>query len=96
MTDNVKPIKTTRNLKQHKRNANKGTARGRSVLKQSLAEVGAWRSIGVDKHGNIGVGNATGDTWRRLWRLLSVVFCLVGACWMPESLTTGGQQSLSV
>ena len=66
MTEDVKPIKTTRDLKQHKRNANRGTAGARLVLKQSLTDVGAWRSIGVDKNGNIGVGNATGDTWRAM------------------------------
>lgn len=66
MTENVKPIQTTRDLKQHKRNANRGTDRGKALLKQSLTEVGAWRSIGVDKNGNIGVGNATGATWRAM------------------------------
>lgn len=47
------------NLTQDKKNANKGTARGRELLKHSLTELGAGRSILADKHGNIIAGNKT-------------------------------------
>lgn len=40
-------------------NANKGTARGKELLKQSLQELGAGRSILVDKDGNVIAGNKT-------------------------------------
>lgn len=44
---------------QDKRNANKGTDRGREALKQSLARLGAGRSVLVDKHGVTIAGNKT-------------------------------------
>lgn len=46
-------------LTPDKQNANKGTDRGRDLLKHSLAEYGAGRSILVDKNGNIIAGNKT-------------------------------------
>lgn len=62
----TKQVNSLRDLKQHKRNANRGTARGGEVVRQSLEEVGPWRSIGVDRNGVIGVGNKTGAVWREL------------------------------
>jgi DNA modification methylase len=47
----------TINPDQH--NANKGTKRGRELLKQSLQELGGGRSILLDKDGNIIAGNKT-------------------------------------
>ena len=47
------------NLKPDKRNANKGTARGRELLLNSLRELGAGRSILADKDGNLIAGNKT-------------------------------------
>lgn len=44
---------------QDKRNANKGTDRGRAALKQSLERLGAGRSVLVDKHGVAIAGNKT-------------------------------------
>jgi hypothetical protein len=44
---------------QDKRNANKGTDRGRAALKQSLERLGAGRSVLVDKHGVTIAGNKT-------------------------------------
>ena len=44
---------------QDKHNANKGTPRGREALKQSLARLGAGRSVLVDKHGVTIAGNKT-------------------------------------
>lgn len=41
------------------RNANKGTERGRELLARSLRELGAGRSILVDKNGRIIAGNKT-------------------------------------
>jgi len=46
-------------LTPDKQNANKGTDRGRELLKHSLTELGAGRSILADKHGNIIAGNKT-------------------------------------
>ncbi|MBI2758782.1 MAG: hypothetical protein HYX49_08900 [Chloroflexi bacterium] len=46
-------------LKQDSHNANKGTDRGRELLKHSLQELGAGRSILADKNGNIIAGNKT-------------------------------------
>lgn len=42
-----------------KRNANRGTERGRHMLETSLRELGAGRSILLDKHGNVIAGNKT-------------------------------------
>jgi len=44
---------------QDKRNANRGTERGRELLKQSLSRLGPGRSILVDKHGTAIAGNKT-------------------------------------
>src|SRR5258708_2905904 len=41
------------------RNANKGTDRGRKVVRESLRKYGAGRSILLDKSGNIIAGNKT-------------------------------------
>ena len=46
-------------LKPDEQNANLGTRRGRELLKRSLAELGAGRSILVDKEGQIIAGNKT-------------------------------------
>ena len=53
-------------LKLDAKNANLGTDRGRKMLKQSLAELGAGRSILADKHGNVIAGNKTLETVREL------------------------------
>ncbi|PZV19198.1 MAG: hypothetical protein DCF22_00590 [Leptolyngbya sp.] len=42
-----------------KRNANKGTDRGRELLRASLEKLGAGRSILVDKNGSVIAGNKT-------------------------------------
>jgi len=41
------------------RNANKGTDRGRKLVKESLRKYGAGRSILIDKAGNVIAGNKT-------------------------------------
>lgn len=46
-------------LKPDARNANKGTARGAQMIKDSLRDYGAGRSILLDKHGQIIAGNKT-------------------------------------
>ena len=46
-------------LQQDPNNLNLGTERGRNVIRQSLAELGAGRSILVDKNGYIIAGNKT-------------------------------------
>ena len=43
------------------RNANKGTARGNALIKKSLHDYGAGRSILLDKNGNIIAGNKTAE-----------------------------------
>ena len=49
-----------------KRNANKGTDKGRAALTASLKNVGAGRSIVVDKHGNIIAGNKTMEVAKQI------------------------------
>jgi DNA modification methylase len=53
-------------LKPDALNANKGTARGRKMLRASLKELGAGRSILVDKNGVIIAGNKTAEAAREL------------------------------
>jgi sporulation protein YlmC with PRC-barrel domain len=55
-------------LKLDTKNANKGTDRGRKMLKASLEELGAGRSILADKNGNIIAGNKTAETAKLLKR----------------------------
>lgn len=58
------PKVTVRRLEEYtqdQRNANKGTARGRSALEASLRENGAGRSLLADKHGNLIAGNKTAE-----------------------------------
>jgi DNA modification methylase len=49
-------------LKLDTKNANKGTDRGRKLLKKSLEELGIGRSILVDRAGHIIAGNKTAET----------------------------------
>ena len=46
-------------LVQDPRNANKGTQRGRDVVSQSLKDLGAGRSVLIDKNGVLIAGNKT-------------------------------------
>jgi DNA modification methylase len=55
-------------LKLDTKNANKGTERGRKMLKASLDELGAGRSILVDRNGSVIAGNMTLETARELKR----------------------------
>lgn len=55
------------------RNANKGTARGKQALYASLRELGAGRSILVDRAGRVIAGNKTADQARALGLPLKVV-----------------------
>lgn len=48
-----------RDLKLDKRNANKGTRRGRQALDESLRELGAGRSVVLDREGRVIAGNKT-------------------------------------
>jgi hypothetical protein len=50
-------------LKPDRRNPNKGTQRGRGMVEASLRELGAGRSIVVDKNGNVIAGNKTLEAW---------------------------------
>jgi len=52
-------------LKFDKRNANKGTGRGKELLEQSIRELGAGRSILTDKDGNVIAGNKTLEAARK-------------------------------
>lgn len=51
--------KTAQEFKRDRRNANRGTDRGRAMVEASLREVGAGRSILSDRAGNIIAGNKT-------------------------------------
>lgn len=53
-------------FKLHKANANKGSERGEYMIEASLREVGAWRSVGADRNGTIGVGNKTTTKWQEI------------------------------
>ncbi len=55
----AKRIEKLEDLTPDRRNANRGTARGRSMLERSLQSYGAGRSILVDKHGQAIAGNKT-------------------------------------
>ena len=44
-------------LKQDSRNFNKGTERGQELMERSFKEMGAGRSILIDRNGNIIAGN---------------------------------------
>jgi DNA modification methylase len=55
----AKRIKNIQDLTTDKRNANRGTDRGRAMLGHSLEQFGAGRSILTDKDGNIIAGNKT-------------------------------------
>lgn len=46
-------------LTQDQHNFNKGTTKGKKLMNKSLKELGAGRSILIDKHGNIIAGNKT-------------------------------------
>jgi hypothetical protein len=59
----TKTIKSIQDLAPDRRNANKGTVRGRSMVENSLREVGAGRSIVVDKNGEVIGGNKTLEAW---------------------------------
>lgn len=54
---------TIKDLIQDERNANKGTVRGRQMVKQSLEDYGAGRSVLIDKNGRIIAGNKTAEQW---------------------------------
>lgn len=53
-------------LKPDGRNYNKGTDKGRKLVKRSLKELGAGRSVLVDKDGNIIAGNKTVEAAKAL------------------------------
>jgi hypothetical protein len=58
--------KRVTDFKPHKANANKGSERGEYMIEASLREVGAWRSVGADRNGTIGVGNKTTQKWQEI------------------------------
>ena len=55
----MKNIKKISDLSPDKKNANKGTALGQTMVDQSVARYGSGRSIVADKHGNVIGGNKT-------------------------------------
>lgn len=54
-----KPVMNINDLSPDVRNANKGTVRGLAMVEASLREVGAGRSIVVDREGRVIAGNKT-------------------------------------
>ena len=59
MPSEPKIIKAITDLTPDAQNANKGTERGAGLIKESLAKLGAGRSILADRDGNIIAGNKT-------------------------------------
>jgi hypothetical protein len=57
----AKTIKRLEDLTPDQSNANKGTARGRALLEDSLRRLGAGRSVVADRDGNVIGGNKTLD-----------------------------------
>ena len=62
----VRPIRQLSDLTPDPKNANRGTARGRTLLAESLRVNGAGRSILTDKHGRVIAGNKTLEQARAL------------------------------
>ncbi len=60
-------------IKLDKKNANRGTERGRDLLEKSLADLGAGRSILLDKDGNVIAGNKTYEAAEKLGLPVKVV-----------------------
>lgn len=60
MGQNVKQVHISE-LEQDRANANKGSERGTYMLETSFREVGAGRSILIDKHGRIIAGNKSAE-----------------------------------
>lgn len=58
-----KSINSLADLRPDPQNVNAGTERGEYMVRQSLAEVGAARSIVVDRNGYILAGNKTVEAW---------------------------------
>lgn len=56
----------TGELKRDKKNANKGTRRGRTLLEKSLADFGTGRSVLLDRNGHVIAGNKTVDAASKL------------------------------
>lgn len=66
MSDDIKVTKRKiTDYKSDPNNANKGTERGAQVLDDSIAEVGAGRSLVADKDGHIVAGNKTREAAER-------------------------------
>ena len=60
-------------IRPDQHNANQGTERGRELLLKSLKELGAGRSILVDKEGNVIAGNKTLEAAQKLGLKVRVV-----------------------
>lgn len=60
-------------LKLDSKNANRGTQRGRELVKLSLQKYKAGRSILVDKHGNVIAGNKTLEEAKELGYEIDVI-----------------------
>lgn len=57
----VKRLRRVEDLEPDRRNANRGTERGAAMLERSLEELGAGRSILIDRAGRIIAGNKTAE-----------------------------------
>lgn len=68
-----KTIRRIDDLQPDVSNANKGTERGRYMVEASLRDVGAGRSIVVDKHGRVIAGNKTLEAWADVGGEIEVV-----------------------
>ena len=68
-----KTITQLSDLTPDTQNANKGTERGRYMVKASLTETGAGRSIVADKDGRIIAGNKTLEAWAGMGGAVKIV-----------------------
>ncbi len=69
----MKPISAIDDLQPDARNANKGTERGAYMIRRSLQEVGAGRSIVTDAEGRVVAGNKTLEAAEELGLPIRVV-----------------------
>ena len=71
--DREETVVEKRKFQVDSQNANRGTKRGRELLRRSLEEFGAGRSILVDKHGRVIAGNKTYEQAESLGLSIRVV-----------------------
>jgi hypothetical protein len=69
----TKEIHDLADLSPDASNPNKGTARGRYMIEQSLRDAGAGRSIVIDREGRVIAGNKTLEAWAEMGGEIEVI-----------------------